>query len=55
MSGYWFVVCSNGYDDEDRLVNWNSITENFSTQNRTHDPTHELFTADTERCAWVSR
>jgi len=63
MSGYGFTVGSSGYDDEDRLVNWErsdtnldqswnlsavgnwtSITENFSNQNRTHGPTHELLT-----------
>lgn len=63
MSGYGFSVGSSGYDDEDRLVNWqrsdtnldqswnlsavgnwNSITENSSTQNRTHGPTHEMLT-----------
>jgi RHS repeat-associated protein len=63
MSGYGFAVGSSGYDDEDRLVNWersdtnldqswnlsavgnwNSITENSSTQNRTHGPTHEMLT-----------
>lgn len=61
MSGYGFSVGSSGYDNEDRLVNWQrsgsnlnqawnlslvgdwtSITENSSTQNRTHGPTHEL-------------
>ena len=64
MSGYGFDVGATGYDDEDRLVNWNrsdnnldqawnlslvgdwnSITENTSTQNRTHGPTHEMLTA----------
>ena len=63
MSGYGFSVGTSGYDDEDRLVNWqrsdtnldqswnlsavgncNSITENSSTQNRTHGPTHEMLT-----------
>ncbi len=63
MSGNGFSVGSSGYDDEDRLVNWqrsdtnldqswnlsavgnwNSITENSSSQNRTHGPTHELLT-----------
>ncbi len=64
MSDYGFTVGSSGYDDEDRLVNWerddtnldqswslslvgdwNSITENLSTQNRTHGAAHELLTA----------
>ncbi len=64
MSGYRFSVGSSGYDDEDRLVNWqrsdtnldqswnlsavgnwSSMTENTSTQNRTHGPTHEMLTA----------
>jgi RHS repeat-associated protein len=64
MSGYGFAVGSSGYDEEDRLLNWertdsnldqswdlslvgdwDSITENSSTQNRTHGPTHELLTA----------
>ncbi len=64
MSGYGFTVGSSGYDDEDRLVNWerddtnldqswslslvgdwNSITENLSTQSRTHGAAHELLTA----------
>jgi len=63
MSGYGISVGSSGYDDEDRLVNWqrsdtnldqswnllavgnwNSITENSSTQNLTHGPTHEMLT-----------
>ncbi len=63
MSGYGFDVGASGYDDEDRLVNWeradsaldqswdlslvgdwDSITENSATQNRTHGPTHELLT-----------
>ena len=61
MSGYGFDVGGSGYDNEDRLVNWQrsdsnlnqawnlslvgdwtSITENCSTQNRTHGPTDEL-------------
>jgi RHS repeat-associated protein len=61
MSGYGFDVGGNGYDSEDRLVNWErsdsnldqswnlslvgdwtSITENATSQNRTHGPTHEL-------------
>ncbi len=64
MSGYGFTVGSSGYDDEDRLVNWerddtnldqswslslvgdwSSITENLSTQSRTHGAAHELLTA----------
>jgi RHS repeat-associated protein len=64
MSDYGFAVGGSGYDDEDRLVNWersdnnldqawnlslvgdwNSITENASTQSRTHGPTHEMLTA----------
>jgi RHS repeat-associated protein len=64
MSGYGFAVGSSGYDEEDRLLNWertdsnldqswdlslvgdwDSFTENSSTQNRTHGPTHELLTA----------
>ncbi len=64
MSDYGFTVGSSGYDDEDRLVNWerddtnldqswslslvgdwNSITENLSTQSRTHGAAHELLTA----------
>ncbi len=64
MSGYGFSVGSSGYDNEDRLVNWqrddtgldqswnlslvgdwNSITENLSTQSRTHGAAHELLTA----------
>src|SRR6056297_1058378 len=64
MSGFGFRVGANGYDTEDRLVNWersdtnldqswnlslvgdwDSITENSSTQNRTHGPTHELLSA----------
>ncbi|MEM6470525.1 MAG: RHS repeat-associated core domain-containing protein [Planctomycetota bacterium] len=67
MSGYGFDVGTSGYDDEDRLVNWerddtnldqswslslvgdwSSYTENGSTQNRTHGPTHELLTAATQ-------
>ncbi len=63
MSGYGFNVGSSGYDDEDRLVNWdrddyalsqswnltavgdwNSFTENSSTQSRTHSLAHELAT-----------
>ncbi|WP_197454749.1 RHS repeat domain-containing protein [Stieleria varia] len=63
MSGYGFSVGTSGYDDEDRLVNWeradtnldqswnlslvgdwNSITENGSSQSRTHGPTHEILT-----------
>ncbi|TWT87779.1 RHS repeat-associated core domain-containing protein [Stieleria varia] len=63
MSGYGFAVGTSGYDDEDRLVNWerddtnldqswslslvgdwNSITENGSSQSRTHGPTHEILT-----------
>jgi RHS repeat-associated protein len=61
MSGYGFDVGGSGYDNEDRLVNWQrsdsnlnqawnlslvgdwtSITENATSQNRTHGPTHEL-------------
>ena len=67
MSGYGFTVGTSGYDDEDRLTNWerddtsldqswslslvgdwNSITENASTQNRTHGAAHELLTAASE-------
>jgi hypothetical protein len=44
MSGYGFAVGSSGYGDEDRLINWTSITENSSSQNRTRGPTHELLT-----------
>ncbi|WP_218933574.1 RHS repeat-associated core domain-containing protein [Rubripirellula lacrimiformis] len=63
LSGYGFDVGSSGYDDEDRLVNWerddssldqswnlslvgdwNSFTENASSQARTHGPTHEMLT-----------
>ncbi len=63
LSGYGFAVGSSGYDDEDRLVNWersdnnldqawnlslvgdwNSFTENASTQARTHGPSHEMLT-----------
>jgi RHS repeat-associated protein len=64
MSGYSFTVPTNGYDDEDRLVDfdgaadqvdqswnlslvgdWDSVTTDSTTQNRTHGPTHELLTA----------
>ena len=64
MSGYGFDVGTSGYDDEDRLINWerddtnldqswslslvgdwNSVTENSSTQTRTHGNAHELLTA----------
>jgi len=64
MSGYGFDVGSSGYDEEDRLVNWerddtnldqswdlslvgdwDSITENTSTQYRTHGAAHEILTA----------
>ena len=64
MSGYGFDVGTSGYDDEDRLVNWerddtnldqswdlslvgdwDSITENTSTQYRTHGAAHEILTA----------
>jgi len=48
MSGYGFAVGSSGYDDEDRLVNWTSITENASPKNRTPGPTHELLTVATQ-------
>jgi hypothetical protein len=60
-SSYNNGVGFSGYDNEDRLVNWQrsdsaldqswnlslvgdwaSITENSSTQNRTHGPTREL-------------
>jgi len=29
MSGYGFAVGSSGYDDEDRLVNWQRTDTNF--------------------------
>jgi hypothetical protein len=64
MSGYSFTVPTSGYDDEDRLVDfdgaadqvdqswnlslvgdWDSVTTDSTTQNRTHGPTHELLTA----------
>ena len=64
MSGYGFDVGTSGYDEEDRLVNWerddtnldqswdlslvddwDSITENTSTQYRTHGAAHEILTA----------
>jgi RHS repeat-associated protein len=64
MSGYSFTVPTTGYDDEDRLVDfdgaadqvdqswnlslvgdWDSVTTDSTTQNRTHGPTHELLTA----------
>ncbi len=63
LSGYGFAVGTSGYDDEDRLVNWersdnnldqawnlslvgdwNSFTQNASTQARAHGPTHEMLT-----------
>ena len=64
MSGYGFDVGTSGYDDEDRLVNWerddsnldqswslslvgdwNSITENSSTETRVHGSAHEIISA----------
>ena len=63
LSGYGFAVGSSGYDDEDRLVNWersdssldqswnlslvgdwDSFTENASSQDRTHGQAHEILT-----------
>ncbi|MCA9139319.1 MAG: hypothetical protein KDB00_21240, partial [Planctomycetales bacterium] len=64
MSGYGFDVGTSGYDDEDRLVNWqrddtnldqswdlslvgdwDSVTENASTQYRVHGNAHEIISA----------
>ena len=61
MSNYGFSTGGSGYDDVDRLINWerddtnldqswslsnegnwNSITENAVTQNRSHNDSHEL-------------
>jgi len=44
MSGYGFCVGTSGFDDEDRLVDWQRTDTNLD-QNRTHGPTHERLTA----------
>ena len=65
MANWGFSTGANGYDANDRLVNWNRadsacdqswtltyegdwryFTEEATTEDRTHGPTHELIAID---------